>query len=149
MLSLLKRSKELHLGVPMVPTTDYINTIASENEPEFPGDEEIERALPRLDPVERRDHGATVRSAPVSASGGHISTYASSAALYEVGFNHFFKGADKPGRRRPDLHPGSRLPRHLRPLLPRRTPERGPARPASARRSRTRRTASPPIRTRA
>ena len=38
MLSLLKRSKELHLGVPMVPTTDYINTIASENEPSFPGD---------------------------------------------------------------------------------------------------------------
>lgn len=37
MLSLLKRSKELHLGVPMVPTTDYINTIASENEPDFPG----------------------------------------------------------------------------------------------------------------
>jgi hypothetical protein len=43
MLSLLKRSKELHLGVPMVPTTDYINTIAAENEPEFPGDEDIER----------------------------------------------------------------------------------------------------------
>jgi len=43
MLSLLKRSKELHLGVPMVPTTDYLNTIAPENEPAFPGDEEIER----------------------------------------------------------------------------------------------------------
>ena len=43
MLSLLKRSKELHLGVPMVPTTDYINTIAPENEPAFPGDEELER----------------------------------------------------------------------------------------------------------
>ena len=43
MLSLLKRSKELHLGVPMVPTTDYLNTIAPENEPDFPGDEEIER----------------------------------------------------------------------------------------------------------
>ncbi|MEE2814618.1 MAG: hypothetical protein VYC96_02995, partial [Actinomycetota bacterium] len=42
MLSLLKRSKERHLGVPMVPTTDYINTIAASNEPEFPGDEEIE-----------------------------------------------------------------------------------------------------------
>src|SRR3712207_8372403 len=41
MLSLLKRSKELHLGVPMVPTTDYINTIAAENEPEFPGNEDL------------------------------------------------------------------------------------------------------------
>ncbi|HUG50557.1 MAG TPA: pyruvate dehydrogenase (acetyl-transferring), homodimeric type, partial [Terrimesophilobacter sp.] len=43
MLSLLKRSKELQLGVPMVPTTDYINTIPVENEPDFPGDEDIER----------------------------------------------------------------------------------------------------------
>ena len=43
MLSLLRRSKELHLGVPMVPTTDYLNTIAAEDEPEFPGDEAIER----------------------------------------------------------------------------------------------------------
>ena len=43
MLSLLRRSKELHLGVPMVPTTDYLNTIAPENEPAFPGDEETER----------------------------------------------------------------------------------------------------------
>jgi pyruvate dehydrogenase E1 component len=38
MLSLLGRSQELHLGLPMVPTTDYINTIAAENEPEFPCD---------------------------------------------------------------------------------------------------------------
>ena len=43
MLSLLRRSKELHLGVPMVPTTDFINTIAPGDEPAFPGDEEIER----------------------------------------------------------------------------------------------------------
>ena len=43
MLSLLKQSKDLHLGVPMVPTTDYINTIAPENEPPFPSNEEIER----------------------------------------------------------------------------------------------------------
>ena len=43
MLSLLQRSREQHLGVPMVPTTDYINTIAPGDEPEFPGDEEIER----------------------------------------------------------------------------------------------------------
>ncbi|MFJ4252442.1 pyruvate dehydrogenase (acetyl-transferring), homodimeric type [Microbacterium sp. NPDC090003] len=96
MLSLLKRSKELHLGVPMVPTTDYINTIAPENEPEFPGDEEVER---RYRAWIRWNAAITVHRAqrPGISVGGHISTYASSAALYEVGFNHFFKGADNPG----------------------------------------------------
>ncbi|MFK0400972.1 pyruvate dehydrogenase (acetyl-transferring), homodimeric type [Microbacterium sp. NPDC090225] len=96
MLSLLKRSKELHLGVPMVPTTDYINTIAPENEPEFPGDEEVER---RYRAWIRWNAAITVHRAqrPGISVGGHISTYASSAALYEVGFNHFFKGADNAG----------------------------------------------------
>ncbi|MFJ4225296.1 pyruvate dehydrogenase (acetyl-transferring), homodimeric type [Microbacterium sp. NPDC089695] len=96
MLSLLKRSKELHLNVPMVPTTDYINTIAPENEPQFPGDEEIER---RYRAWIRWNAAMTVHRAqrPGIGVGGHISTYASSAALYEVGFNHFFKGADHAG----------------------------------------------------
>ena len=93
MLSLLKRSKDLHLGVPMVPTTDYINTIAPENEPDFPGDEEIER---RYRAWIRWNAAVTVHRAqrPGIGVGGHISTYASSASLYEVGFNHFFRGAD-------------------------------------------------------
>jgi pyruvate dehydrogenase E1 component len=96
MLSLLKRSKELHLNVPMVPTTDYINTIAPENEPEFPGNEEIER---KYRAWIRWNAAITVHRAqrPGIAVGGHISTYASSAALYEVGFNHFFRGHDHPG----------------------------------------------------
>ncbi len=95
MLSLLKKSHDLHLGVPMVPTTDYINTIAPENEPEFPGDEEIER---RYRAWIRWNAAVTVHRAqrPGIGVGGHISTYASSAALYEVGFNHFFRGADHP-----------------------------------------------------
>src|SRR5688500_11798364 len=96
MLSLLKRSKELHLGVPMVPTTDYLNTIAPENEPDFPGDEEVER---RYRAWIRWNAAMLVHRAqrPGIAVGGHISTYASSAALYEVGFNHFFRGQDHPG----------------------------------------------------
>ena len=95
MLSLLKRSKDLHLGVPMVPTTDYINTIAPENEPDFPGDEEIER---RYRAWIRWNAAVTVHRAqrPGLGVGGHISTYASSESLYEVGFNHFFRGADHP-----------------------------------------------------
>ncbi|WP_127793366.1 pyruvate dehydrogenase (acetyl-transferring), homodimeric type [Agromyces sp. LHK192] len=96
MLSLLKRSKELHLGVPMVPTTDYLNTIAPENEPEFPGDEDVER---RYRAWIRWNAAMLVHRAqrPGIGVGGHISTYASSAALYEVGFNHFFRGPDHPG----------------------------------------------------
>lgn len=96
MLSLLKRSKDLQLGVPMVPTTDYINTIAPENEPEFPGDEEIER---KYRAWLRWNAAVIVHRAqrPGISVGGHISTYASSAALYEVGHNHFFKGHDNPG----------------------------------------------------
>ncbi len=95
MLSLLKRSKELHLGVPMVPTTDYINTIAPENEPEFPGDEELER---RYRHWIRWNAAITVHRAqrPGIGVGGHISTYASAASLYEVGHNHFFRGQDHP-----------------------------------------------------
>ncbi|WP_353113742.1 pyruvate dehydrogenase (acetyl-transferring), homodimeric type [Microbacterium sp.] len=93
MLSLLKRSKDLHLGVPMVPTTDYINTIAPENEPEFPGEEEVER---RYRHWIRWNAAVTVHRAqrPGIGVGGHISTYASAASLYEVGFNHFFRGQD-------------------------------------------------------
>lgn len=96
MLSLLKRSKELHLGVPMVPTTDYLNTIAPENEPDFPGDEDIERRFRRWI---RWNAAITVHRAqrPGISVGGHISTYASSASLYEVGHNHFFRGQDHPG----------------------------------------------------
>ncbi|MFZ2963447.1 MAG: pyruvate dehydrogenase (acetyl-transferring), homodimeric type [Rhodoglobus sp.] len=96
MLSLLKHSKDLHLGVPMVPTTDYINTIAPENEPAFPGNEELER---RYRAWIRWNAAITVHRAqrPGIGVGGHISTYASSAALYEVGHNHFFRGPDHPG----------------------------------------------------
>lgn len=95
MLSLLQASHELQLNVPQVPTTDYINTIAPENEPEFPGDEELERRYRRWI---RWNAALTVHRAqrPGIGVGGHISTYASSASLYEVGFNHFFRGLDNP-----------------------------------------------------
>lgn len=93
MLSLLQSSRELHLNVPQVPTTDYINTIPVDSEPEFPGDEEVERRYRRWI---RWNAALTVHRAqrPGIGVGGHISTYASSAALYEVGFNHFFRGPD-------------------------------------------------------
>ena len=95
MLSLLQRSREQHLGVPMVPMTDYINTIAPGDEPEFPGDEEIER---RYRSWIRWNAAMTVQRGQQEriSVGGHISSYAAQASLYEVGLNHFFKGYDHP-----------------------------------------------------
>ena len=61
MLSLLQTSHELQLNVPQVPTTDYINTIAPDNEPEFPGDEELERRYRRW---LRWNAAITVHNAP-------------------------------------------------------------------------------------
>jgi pyruvate dehydrogenase E1 component len=95
MQSLLRRSGELQLNVPLVPTTDYINTISPEDEPTFPGDEAIERTYRAW---MRWNAAIMVHRAqrPGIAVGGHISSFASSASLYEVGFNHFFKGHDHP-----------------------------------------------------
>jgi len=96
MLSLLKRAHEKNIGLPSLRTTDYINTISPEHEPAFPGDEDIER---RIRAFIRWNAAMLVHRAqrPGVGVGGHISTYASSAALYEVGFNHFFRGMDHPG----------------------------------------------------
>nr|WP_245670267.1 pyruvate dehydrogenase (acetyl-transferring), homodimeric type [Micromonospora mirobrigensis] len=96
MLRLLERARERQVGVPSLTTTDYINTIAPEQEPWFPGDEHIER---RLRAYIRWNAAMLVHRAqrPEIGVGGHISTFASSASLYEVGFNHFFRGKDHPG----------------------------------------------------
>jgi pyruvate dehydrogenase E1 component len=96
MLRLLERAGERHVAIPALTSTDYVNTIPTENEPWFPGDEEVER---RYRAWIRWNAAVMVHRAqrPGIGVGGHISTYASSAALYEVGFNHFFRGKDHPG----------------------------------------------------
>ena len=96
MLSLLRHSAEHNVGLPSLRNTDYINTIPPEAEPAFPGDEEIET---RIRSYVRWNAAIMVHRAqrPGVGVGGHISTYASSAALYEVGFNHFFRGPDHAG----------------------------------------------------
>ncbi len=95
MLELLRRAAEKNVGVPSLRSTDYINSIAPDNEPWFPGDEFVER---RIRAMIRWNAAIMVHRAqrPGVSVGGHISTYASSATLYEVGFNHFFKGPDHP-----------------------------------------------------
>ena len=96
MRSLLQRAGAQSVGVPMVTTTDYVNTIPVDQEPEFPGDEEIER---KYRAWLRWNAAIMVHRAqrPGIGVGGHISTYAGAATLYEVGFNHFFRGKDHPG----------------------------------------------------
>ncbi|MGC2236991.1 MAG: pyruvate dehydrogenase (acetyl-transferring), homodimeric type, partial [Pyrinomonadaceae bacterium] len=96
MRSLLQRAGSRSVGVPMVTTTDYVNTIPVDQEPEFPGDEETER---RYRAWLRWNAAVMVHRAqrPGIGVGGHISTYAGAATLYEVGMNHFFRGKDHPG----------------------------------------------------
>jgi len=82
---------------PVLPvSTDYVNTIRPEEEPAFPGDEEMEERIRR---IIRWNAAVMVHKAnkQFDGLGGHISTYASSATLYEVGFNHFFRGKDADG----------------------------------------------------
>ncbi|WP_164699991.1 pyruvate dehydrogenase (acetyl-transferring), homodimeric type [Modestobacter sp. KNN46-3] len=95
MLRMLERSREQQVGVPALRSTDYINTIPPEQEPWFPGDLEAERKIRH---AIRWNAAIMVHRAqrPSIGVGGHISSYASSAMLYEVGFNHFFKGKDHP-----------------------------------------------------
>ncbi|HPU12184.1 MAG TPA: pyruvate dehydrogenase (acetyl-transferring), homodimeric type [Aeromicrobium sp.] len=96
MLRMLERARERAVGVPALRSTDFINTIPPEREPDFPGDEEIER---RIRAYIRWNAAVMVSRAnrPGLGVGGHIATYQSAASLYEVGFNHFFRGKDHPG----------------------------------------------------
>ncbi|QWC86771.1 pyruvate dehydrogenase (acetyl-transferring), homodimeric type [Nocardioidaceae bacterium] len=96
MLKLLQRSRERSVGVPGLRSTDYLNSIPPEKEPWFPGDEELERNVRRI----IRWNAAVMVSAANREGlevGGHIASYASAASLYEVGYNHFFRGKDDPG----------------------------------------------------
>ncbi|MDJ0711221.1 MAG: pyruvate dehydrogenase (acetyl-transferring), homodimeric type, partial [Woeseiaceae bacterium] len=78
--------------LPYSPNTAYLNTINKRREPEYPGDRSLER---RLEAYLRWNAMAMVINANKISTeyGGHISSYASSATLYEVGFNHFWRGA--------------------------------------------------------
>jgi pyruvate dehydrogenase E1 component len=96
MQRILHHARSRQIGIPAMVSTNYINTIPPEQEPYFPGDEEIERHIRR---IIRWNALAMVSRANKKSDGigGHLSTYASAASLYEVGFNHFFRGKDSPG----------------------------------------------------
>ena len=89
--ALLSRARELGVGYPPTVSTPYVNTIPAEEQAWFPGDEYLEKRMRRLI---RWNAAVMVVKAnkAVEGIGGHLSTFASSAAQYEVGFNHFFRG---------------------------------------------------------
>ncbi len=91
MAKLIERARAQNVGVPASVSTPYINTIPAEQEAWFPGDEDIEQRIRRF---VRWNAAVMVVKANLEAEGigGHLSTFASSAVLYEVGFNHFFRG---------------------------------------------------------
>ena len=92
----LKRARQLHVGLPGLVQSRYINTISPEQEPPFPGDEAMEKRIRRI--IRWNAAAMVVRANNQFAGlGGHLSTYASAASLYEVGFNHFFRGKDDGG----------------------------------------------------
>jgi pyruvate dehydrogenase E1 component len=93
---ILHHARSRQIGLPSMVSTDYINTISPEEEPYFPGDEAMEARIRRI----VRWNAAVMVSRANKATegiGGHMSTYASAASLYEVGFNHFFYGPDAAG----------------------------------------------------
>ncbi len=94
---ILERAR-FHGCVPPGPlVTDYVNTIPPEEEPPYPGDEVLEKRIRR---IIRWNAAVMVHRANsrFPGLGGHLSTYASAASLYEVGFNHFFRGHDGEAR---------------------------------------------------
>ena len=99
-LLVIMQERAYHRGVtmPFTANTPYINTIPLEKQPRYPGNIEVER---RIKSIIRWNAMAMVVRAnrQFSGLGGHISTYASSATLYEVGYNHFFhaRTEDHPG----------------------------------------------------
>ena len=85
------RAHKAGVAILFTANTPYINTIPRENQPPFPGNREIERRIKSL--IRWNAMAMVVRANKhESGIGGHISTYASAATLYEIGYNHFFRG---------------------------------------------------------
>ena len=80
--------------IPFTAQTPYVNTIPAEDEPDYPGDLQVERRIRAL--IRWNAMAMVVRANKYSEGiGGHLATYASAATLYEVGFNHFFRGRER------------------------------------------------------
>jgi len=91
--TLIREARDRNIAIPLLTNSPYVNTIPPESEPEYPGDEILEKKIRRMI---RWNAAMMVSKANKNFAGlgGHISTYASASSLYEVGFQHFFKGKD-------------------------------------------------------
>ena len=95
---LTRRAEHAGVQLPFTANTPYLNTIQAEEDPPYPGDRDLEHRLKSL--IRWNALAMVVRAnRDADGIGGHISTFASAATLYEVGFNHFFRGAT-------EQHPG-------------------------------------------
>jgi pyruvate dehydrogenase E1 component len=91
--SLQIHAQKAGIELPVTSQTPYVNTIPASQQPPYPGSREIERRIKSI--VRWNAMAMVVRANRIcDGIGGHISTYASVATLYEVGFNHFFRGRD-------------------------------------------------------
>ena len=92
--TLIREARDRNITIPLLTNSPYVNTIPPESEPEYPGNQIIEKKIRR---IIRWNAAMMVSKANKNYTGlgGHISTYASAASLYEVGFHHFFKGKKK------------------------------------------------------
>lgn len=90
---LLDTARQRGVALPQALVTPYVNTIAVKDQPEFPGDETLEKRIAAL--IRWNAVMMVLKAGKVSSElGGHIASYASAATLYEVGFNYFFHAAD-------------------------------------------------------
>ena len=91
MARLVERARDSHVGLPASMSTPYVNTIPPVAEAPYPGDEYLEQRIRRF--IRWNAAVMVIRANRAAENiGGHLSTFASSATLYEVGFNHFFRG---------------------------------------------------------
>ena len=91
--TLIDQARRSGTHIPYRPTTAYLNTIPAAHEPRSPGDAEIEWRIRSL--IRWNALAMVVRANQISSElGGHIASYASAATLYDVGFNHFWRGPD-------------------------------------------------------
>jgi pyruvate dehydrogenase E1 component len=94
----LHARREAGVNLPFTATTPYQNSIAPSQQPPFPGSQEMERRIKSL--VRWNALAMVVRANKIQEGiGGHISTFASAATLYEVAFNHFFRAQTESGDR--------------------------------------------------
>ena len=128
------RAQDLHVPVSAGVSTPYVNTIPTEDEPEMPGDPELEAAATAL---VRWNAIAIVLQANAESTelGGHIASYQSAETLYEVGFDHFWRARSEDHLGDLVYLQGHSSPGLLRARVPRGALQRGASCAASGRRS--------------